>query len=47
MAQEARLRRNAAYVIRPDGHIAIFDREADSAGIAAYLDHWLIDTSRM
>jgi len=41
-ANEAGLRRNAAYVIRPDGHVAIADLSADSARIAGYLDRWLI-----
>ncbi|MGB6546846.1 MAG: FAD-dependent monooxygenase [Candidatus Acidiferrales bacterium] len=40
-AKEAGLRKNAAYVVRPDGYIAIVDRDADPARISAYLDKWV------
>ena len=39
-AREAGLLRNAAYVVRPDGHVAIMDRQADSTTIRAYFDLW-------
>jgi hypothetical protein len=39
-AREAGLLRNAAYVVRPDGHVAIMDRQADSTTISAYFDLW-------
>jgi 2-polyprenyl-6-methoxyphenol hydroxylase-like FAD-dependent oxidoreductase len=40
-ANQAGLRRNAAYVIRPDGHVAIADLRADPISLAAYFDRWL------
>jgi hypothetical protein len=40
-AQQAGLRKNAAYVIRPDGYIAIADDGADPAKVSAYLDKWV------
>ena len=39
-AREAGLLRNAAYVVRPDGHVAIMDRRANSTTIRAYFDLW-------
>jgi 2-polyprenyl-6-methoxyphenol hydroxylase-like FAD-dependent oxidoreductase len=40
-AGRASLKRNAAYVIRPDGHIGIVDPGADPGRVSAYLDRWL------
>jgi hypothetical protein len=40
-AKKAGLRINAAYVVRPDGYIAIVDHDADPARISAYLDEWM------
>jgi hypothetical protein len=40
-AKQAGLRKNAAYVVRPDGYIAIVDHDADPARISAYLDKWM------
>jgi 2-polyprenyl-6-methoxyphenol hydroxylase-like FAD-dependent oxidoreductase len=34
----ARLARNAAYLVRPDGHVALADREASATTLRAYLD---------
>jgi hypothetical protein len=39
-AREAGLLRNAAYIIRPDGHVAIVDSKSDSRTITAYFDLW-------
>jgi 2-polyprenyl-6-methoxyphenol hydroxylase-like FAD-dependent oxidoreductase len=39
-AQEAGLLKNAAYIIRPDGHIAIVDCQGDPGRIADYLKLW-------
>ncbi|MGB8354667.1 MAG: hypothetical protein WCD79_12310, partial [Chthoniobacteraceae bacterium] len=41
-AEKADLRKNAAYVVRPDGHIGIVDPDADPGRISAYLDSWVI-----
>jgi hypothetical protein len=32
------LRRNAAYLVRPDGYVALVDGEGRAATVAAYLD---------
>jgi 2-polyprenyl-6-methoxyphenol hydroxylase-like FAD-dependent oxidoreductase len=40
-ACEGGLSKNAAYVVRPDGYIALVDCDADPSRIAAYLDRWL------
>jgi 2-polyprenyl-6-methoxyphenol hydroxylase-like FAD-dependent oxidoreductase len=40
-AQQAGLKKNAAYVVRPDGYIAIMDDGADPARISTYLDNWV------
>lgn len=37
------LRKNAAYILRPDGYIAIMDSEVDVQRISAYLHTWLIE----
>jgi 2-polyprenyl-6-methoxyphenol hydroxylase-like FAD-dependent oxidoreductase len=39
--KKAGLQRNAAYVIRPDGHIGIVDPKADTEKICFYLDTWI------
>jgi hypothetical protein len=39
-AKAAGLRKNAAYIVRPDGYIAIVVDDADPAKIFAYLDKW-------
>jgi hypothetical protein len=36
--ERAGLRRNAAYLVRPDGYVALADGEGRAATIAAYLD---------
>jgi hypothetical protein len=36
--EEAGLQRNAAYLIRPDGYIALADPSARGAAIASFLD---------
>ncbi len=41
-AREAGLRKNGAYVIRPDGHVAILDCEGDGSRITEYLKKWTI-----
>jgi len=40
---QAGLQRNAVYVIRPDGHVALADAEARAAAITAYLDARKLD----
>jgi hypothetical protein len=40
-AQAADLKKNAAYVVRPDGYIAIAVDDADPAKISAYLEKWV------
>ena len=35
---EAGLRRNAAYLVRPDGYVALADPEGSATAIASYLD---------
>ena len=42
-ANGAGLLRNAAYIIRPDGHVAVADLSADPVNIVGYLDKWLIN----
>jgi len=37
-AQHAGLRRDAAYLVRPDGYVALADPEASPRVLAAYLD---------
>ena len=32
------LRRNAVYLVRPDGYVALADAEASSAAVTSYLD---------
>ena len=32
------LRRNAAYLVRPDGYVALADAEGSAATVASYLD---------
>jgi hypothetical protein len=39
-AREAGLTRNAAYIIRPDEHVAIVDCQGDPGRIAGYLKKW-------
>lgn len=39
-AAQAGLRRNAAYVVRPDGYIGLVDLKAIPAALSAYLDQW-------
>jgi len=34
----ARLARNAAYLVRPDGHVALADSYASATAITSYLD---------
>jgi hypothetical protein len=34
----AGLRRNAVYVVRPDGYVGLADKGGDGAAITAYLD---------
>ena len=36
--KRAGLRRNAAYLVRPDGYVALADAEGDAATVASYLD---------
>jgi 2-polyprenyl-6-methoxyphenol hydroxylase-like FAD-dependent oxidoreductase len=36
--KRAGLRRDAAYLVRPDGYVALADAEADAAKVASYLD---------
>jgi hypothetical protein len=38
--QRAGLRRNAAYLVRPDGHVALAAPEGFADKIAAFLDAW-------
>jgi hypothetical protein len=45
-ASKAGLLSNTAYIIRPDGHVAIADLSADRVRIASYLDRWLINAGR-
>jgi hypothetical protein len=35
--KQAGLKRNAAYLIRPDGYIGMADRDGDASAISAYL----------
>ncbi len=41
-AREAGLVRNAAYIVRPDGHIGIIDRIGNPGAITDYLKRWTI-----
>ena len=34
------LTRNAAYLVRPDGYVALAEPEASAAKLKAYLDEW-------
>jgi len=34
----AGLRRNAVYLVRPDGYVALASPEVDTAALASYLD---------
>ena len=36
--KRAGLRRNAAYLVRPDGYVALADAEGSAATVASYLD---------
>ena len=44
--RRARLRRNAAYLVRPDGYVALADITGSAAKLAAYLDarHLILET---
>ena len=39
-ARAAGLRRHAAYLVRPDGYVALADPRQDPARLGAYLDRW-------
>jgi hypothetical protein len=39
-ARRAGLRRNAAYLVRPDGYVALAEAGGESSSIPAYLDAW-------
>jgi len=39
--KKAGLKRNAVYVIRPDGHIGIIDPKGDTEKLSSYLDTWI------
>ena len=41
-AREAKLLRNAAYIIRPDGHVAVVDCDGNAGRITEYLKTWTI-----
>jgi 2-polyprenyl-6-methoxyphenol hydroxylase-like FAD-dependent oxidoreductase len=43
--KKAGLKRNAAYVIRPDGHIGIVDPQGDTEKISSYVGTWISRTS--
>ena len=45
-AEEAGMRRNAAYVVRPDGYVGLVDPHADPITISAYLETWGINPPR-
>jgi hypothetical protein len=45
-AQDAGLLRNAAYIIRPDGHVAIVDSKGDPGRIADYLKNWTMSACK-
>ncbi len=45
--KKAGLKRNAAYVIRPDGHVGIVDPEGGNEKISAYLDTWISSDQRI
>jgi hypothetical protein len=36
--KRAGLRRNAAYLVRPDGYVALADAEGNAAWVVSYLD---------
>jgi hypothetical protein len=36
--RRAGLRRNAAYLVRPDGHVALADPDGSATAVTAYLD---------
>jgi 2-polyprenyl-6-methoxyphenol hydroxylase-like FAD-dependent oxidoreductase len=40
LTQRAGLRRNAAYLVRPDGYVALAAPDGQADGIATYLDTW-------
>jgi hypothetical protein len=40
--QEAGLRRDAVYVVRPDGYVGLVEPEGRATAVAAYLDAWQI-----
>jgi hypothetical protein len=41
-ADKAGLKKNAAYVVRPDGYIGMIDPQADCERVSKYLDQWII-----
>src|SRR5439155_1421017 len=41
----AGLTRNAAYLVRPDGYVALAEPEASAAKLKAYLDEWSVITA--
>ncbi len=41
----AGLRRSAAYLVRPDGHIGVVDAEAGCPAIIAYAQRWRLVAS--
>jgi hypothetical protein len=41
-AQRAGLRRGAAYLVRPDGYVALADPASNPARLEAYLDRWAL-----
>jgi len=43
--EQAGLLRNALYLVRPDGHVALADADASASELTAYLDRWKIRTA--
>jgi len=43
--ERAGLKRNALYLVRPDGHVALADANGDTSNLRSYLDRWNIKPS--
>jgi hypothetical protein len=43
----AGLRRNAAYLVRPDGYVALANAEGSAAAVTSYLDARNLTTARV